>query len=264
MDSDFRLQDKTAILTNPSTSLGRAVAQALAANGVNVALVGSNMREISRLADDIMNQREIREKAGRAAAIEAQPNQHMQLQDAVGKAAELFGGIDIFIDNSVLERPLSFLKEFSIHRLDELLEHNLRSTMVLTHKVSQFLKARKKGRILYIVQDIHRMGFEGDALSAISRTGIIHFAKSLGHELTPEGITVNCLAVPPTEEYLLQKAPKAASLQAAFDEVLKNSGTFRMIEPADLAQAVCFLVSPLASTITGQTISASGGLTTLS
>lgn len=264
MESDFRLQDKTAILTNANSSLGRAIAQNLASRGVNVALVGSNTRELGRLADDIMNQREIKEHAGRAAAIEALPNQHGQLQDAVAKAAELFGGIDIFIDNALMERPLSFLKEFSTHRLDELLDHNLRATVVLTHKVAQFLKARKRGRILYLVQDLHRLGFEGDALSAVSRTGIMNFAKSLAHELSVEQITVNCLAVPPTEEYLLQKAPKAPSLQAAFDEVLKSTGTFRMIEPADIAQTVCFLVSPLASTITGQTIAASGGLTTLS
>ncbi|HEX4922648.1 MAG TPA: SDR family NAD(P)-dependent oxidoreductase, partial [Bdellovibrionales bacterium] len=158
MESDFRLQDKTAILTNANTALGRAIAQQLAARGVNVALVGSNTRELSRLADDIMNQREVREDAGRAAAIEAQPNQFGQLQDAVAKAAELFGGIDIFIDNALMERPLSFLKEFSTHRLDELLDHNLRATVVLTHKVAQFLKARKRGRILYLVQDLHRLG----------------------------------------------------------------------------------------------------------
>lgn len=263
MDSDFRISDKTAIITNPATSVGRAIALNLASFGVNVALVGPPSRELGRLADEIMNQREVKEKAGRAAAIEALPTQHTQLQDAVAKAAELFGGIDIYIDNGMLERPLSFLKEFSMHRLEELIDHNLKSTLVMTHKVSQFLKARKKGRILYLLQDVHRLGIEGDALSAASRTGIIHFAKCLAHELNQDGITVNCLAVPPTEEYLLQKAPKAASLQVAFDEVLKNKGAFRMIEPADLAQTVCFLVSPLSSSITGQVLSASGGLTTL-
>ncbi|MEQ1875962.1 MAG: SDR family oxidoreductase [Bdellovibrionia bacterium] len=263
MDSDFRLSDKTAILTNPTTSVGRAIAIQLANFGANVALVGPPSRELNRLADEIMNQSEVNEKAGRAAAVEALPTQHTQLQDAVAKAAELFGGIDIYVDNGMLERPLSFLKDFSLHRLDELIEHNLRSTMVLTHKVSQFLKARKKGRIIYLVQDIHRLGLEGDALSAISRTGIIHFAKCLAHELNTEAITVNCVAVPPTEEYLLQKVPKSPSLQAAFDELLKNKGSFRMIEPADLAQTVCFLASPLSSPITGQVISASGGLTTI-
>jgi NAD(P)-dependent dehydrogenase (short-subunit alcohol dehydrogenase family) len=264
VESTFRLHDKTVLLTGAGTNLGRAIAQMLAGYGANVALVGNNSRELQRLAEDIMNQREIKESAGRAAAIEAAPNQHAQLQDAVAKAAELFGGIDIYIDNSMTERPLNFQKDFSLTRLDELIDINLRSVMVMTHKVTQFLKARKKGRILYMIQDMHRTGHEGDSISAVTRTGLIHFAKCLAHELQPENITVNCLAVPPTEEYLLQKAPKASSLQAAFDEVLKSGKPFRMIESADLAQTIGFLVSPLSSTISGQTLSASGGITTLS
>jgi NAD(P)-dependent dehydrogenase (short-subunit alcohol dehydrogenase family) len=264
MDSTFRLHDKTCVLTNPTTTLGRAIAQALASYGANVALVGPASREIQRLAEDIMNQREVREDAGRASAIEVAMNQPSQLQDAVGKAAEQFGGIDMYVDNSMIDRPHSFLKDFSLNKLDELLEVNLRSTLVLTHKVSQFLKARKKGRILYLLQDLHRLGLEGDATSAVSRTGLIHFTKSLARELHNDNVTVNCLAIPPTEEYLLQKAPSAPSLQAAFGEVLKNVGPSRMIEPADLAQTICFLLSPLSSAISGQTLSASGGLTTLS
>ena len=104
------------------------------------------------------------------------------------------------------------------------------------------------------------MGFEEDALLALTRTGLEGYTKTLAKNFVADAITVNSVGVGPSEDYLLGKSPTAKSVQAAQEELLKNYGAFKPTNAMDVANVVCFLASPLASAITGQTLSASGGL----
>lgn len=264
MDTSIRLNDKTAIISGACSSIGRATALRLTECGCNVALVDSPSKSGDRLVEEISNQREVHERRGRAGFIPTSYKDTSSVQDVASRSAEMFGGIDIFVDANMFDENLIFAKDFSLEKLDESIQINLRSTLLLTHKICEFLKGRKKGRIIYLIQDLHRIGFEGDTLSASTRTGLIHFTKGLAKELFSDNVTVNCLAVGPTEEYILKKKPGSKSLQGSLDEILKSAKPNRIIEPNEIANAICFLASPMGSAITGQTISVSGGLTFLS
>lgn len=251
------------VLLNSCSSVGRAIALGLTECGANVALVDHRESENSRLAEDIMNQREVNEKRGRAGSIFTNWKDEKSVQDVISRCAEAFGGIDILVDANCHEKDLSFSKDFDVEKLNELIQMNLRASLVITHKAVQFLKGRKRGRIIYLLQDLYRLGFEGDSLSAATRTGLIHFSKVLSKELHGDNVTVNCVATGPTEEYLLAKRP-GKSLKAAQDDLLSHLKPSRVVENVEIANLVCYLASPLASSITGQTLSASAGLTFVS
>lgn len=257
----LKLQDKTAIITNPKSMFGRAIALRLAELGVDVALVGPQDRECERLTEQIMDQREIKDAFGRAIFIPVDFQNIKQVEDAVGKSAESFGGIDILIDCNMTSAVTSFLNPEAISRFDELIQVNMKAPLILTHKAIKFLKAKKRGRILYLIPDLQRFGLEEDSLGALTRTSLMNFAKSLSREFIGDNVGVNCLAVGPSEEFLLQRFPQAKSLSQAQDELLKTLPRFRMIDASEIANTVAYLVSPTSTAITGQTIAASGGLT---
>ncbi len=260
METSIRLSDRTALVTGAGTSFGRAISLRLSEYGANVAMVDTQVKGGERLAEEIMNHREVHEKRGRAVFLSTPDMKRATVEDIASRAAEAFGGIDIYIDAWSFSAPTKLGVDFEASKMEELIQSNLQAPAILSQKVLPFFKARKRGRILFLIPDLARMGFADDALLALSRTGLESYAKSLAKNLVLDNITVNCLGVAPSEDYLLKKSPSAKSVQAAQEELLKNFGPYRPTESQDVANVVCFLASPLASAITGQTISASGGL----
>lgn len=257
----FPLQERTVILTGGTTQIGSAIAGALSELGASIAIIDKNVDKAQRLADFINDQREIKSGRGRAAPIQADLAKPHHAKEAVSKAAEYFGGVDIYVDALTIARSFSFDSENFFDELERFVDVNLKAPLYLTHEVLRFMKAKKRGRIVYLIQDISRIGYAGETLGAVSRTGLIGFARSLARDVAPFNITVNCLAVGPTEEYLLMRDPQASSIHHAQQELIKSIPQAKMTMPDDISGVVAFLASPAASAITGQTIVASGGLT---
>jgi 3-oxoacyl-[acyl-carrier protein] reductase len=161
------------------------------------------------------------------------------------------------------EYPATFTQGFSEAKFDELIQSNLKTSLLMTQKACEYFKVRKRGRIVYLLQELHRAGFEGDAISGLTRLSLVSFARSLAREFVQDQVTVNCVAVGPTEEYLLQKLPGAKSLQTAHQELFKANPGVKISDPNEVANVVAFLASPLASGVTGQCISAAGALSLL-
>src|SRR4051812_5527619 len=98
---EFKLQERTALLVGPCTSTIQSIAMTLTSYGCSVAMVDSNADAHARFAERLMDAREINPKAGRAAAFSIDLRTVNGPKDAVGKAAESFGGIDIYVDGSI-------------------------------------------------------------------------------------------------------------------------------------------------------------------
>ncbi len=264
VDTSLKLSEKTALITNACSSMGRALSLRLSELGAHVAMVDGPSKGGDRMADEIMNLREVHEKRGKAAFFQANYGDWKSMQDTVGRAAESFGGLDILVDTQIMEANVKFSQGFSESKFDELVQANLKTTLVMTQKACEFFKVRKRGRIVYLLQELHRVGFEGDAISGLSRSGLVTFAKALAREFIQDQVTINCLSVGPTEEYLLQKMPGAKSIQVAHQELFKSYPGVKIADPNEVANLVAFLASPLASGVTGQCISAAGALSLLS
>jgi len=264
-ESTFKLQDRTAILTGPPSTMLQAIAQKLTSLGANVALVDSAMDHTQRLASQLMDQREVNDRLGRAAAIPLLSPSANHVLDAITRSAEAFGGVDIYIDTTTLTSCLEFRSVHWPENLERLMSANLLLPMRFSHGVLRFLEGRRRGRIIFLLHDLMRLGVEGHSQAAATRLGLIHFSKGLARELASVNVTVNCVAMGVTEEFLLsQKLEPGLSLKGAHEQLMKAYPQAQLTEPERIANLVAFLASPLAAGVTGQTIAVSQGLSFIS
>ena len=259
-EGSFKLQDRTAVLTGPVTTFNQSIAHKLTQLGANVAILDRNIEKAQRFSDQLMDAREINERFGRAVAIQADLSKQHHVQDAITRAAEAFGGIDIFIDGLMSTDAQPYKSATSLDDLDRQIDVNLRAPLLLTHAVLRFLESRKRGRLIYLLHDLARMGFENNAVHAATRMGLINFSKSLSRELAASGVTVNCVAMGVTEDFLLSQSKDVTSIQTAQQILARQFPNANMTETERIANVVAFLASPLGSGITGQTIAVSQGL----
>lgn len=274
LDASFKLNERTALLTGPCTTINQAIATKLTSLGCNVALVDRNIERSQRFAEQLMNAREINERFGRATSIQADLSKSHHVQDAASRAAEAFGGLDIFIDGLMTTDVREFRDPQALEDLDRLMDVNLRSPLMMTHAVLKFLEGRKRGRVIYIQHDVVRLGLERNGILAATRGGLPDFTRILAREIAANNVTANVVSLGVSEEFLIQQSSPpgtagsrglgAATTPTSINDALATlRGTFpkaSMIEPDRVANVVAFLASPLAAGITGQTIVVNQGL----
>jgi 2-hydroxycyclohexanecarboxyl-CoA dehydrogenase len=261
-ETSFKLQDRTAVITGPCNSINQSIAMKFTTMGANVALVDRNIERTQRFAGQLMDAREVHEKYGRAVAIQADLSKQHHIQDAVGRVAEAFGGIDIYIDGLMITTPKPFHDPTALDELERVIDVNMRSPIMVTHAVMKYLGARKRGRIIYLIHDLARLGLPNNGLLAITRTGLSAFARTLARELHDLNVTVNCIANGVSEELLLAQPNEnpQASIQDALTKLNRLFPQAQVTEPEKIANMVAFLASPLGSGVTGQTLEVSQGL----
>lgn len=278
IDASFKLSERTALLTGPCTTVNQAIATKLTSLGCNVALVDRNIEKSSRFAEQLMNAREINERFGRAVAIQADLSKAHHVQDAASRAAESFGGLDVFIDGLMTTDVRDFRDPQALDDIDRLIDVNLRAPLMMTHAVLKFLEGRKRGRIIYLQHDVVRLGVERNGLLAATRGGLSDFVRTLAREVAVNNVTVNVVSVGVSEEFLIQQAnspgaqgdrgqgaagsppPARSSINDSLAQLKQTFPRASMMDPDKVANLVAFLASPLGSAMTGQTLSINQGL----
>lgn len=276
LDASFKLSERTALLTGPCTTINQAIATKLTSLGCNVALVDRNIEKSTRFAEQLMNTREIHERFGRAVAIQADLSKSHHVQDAASRAAESFGGLDIFIDGLMTTDVREFRDPQALDEIDRMLDVNLRAPLMMTHAVLKFLEGRKRGRIIYLQHDIVRHGLEKNGLIAATRGGLSDFARVLSREIAPNNVTVNVVSLGISEEFLIQQnnppgaqgdrgqgaaaAQNRGSINDALATLRQGYPRATMVDPDRIANMIAFLASPLAAAVTGQTLAVNQGL----
>ena len=193
VENSFRLQDRTAIITGECESINQAIGRKLTQLGTDVAFVHTNIERAQKYCEQLMNNYEVNDKYGKAIAIKTEYNKITNYQDAISKVAESFGGVDILIDNMYATKVETF-KEAKLHEsLEAMIECNLRAPLVFTHAALRFLESRKRGRVIYLLPDITRMGLAQNSLLAATRTSLIHFTKALAREVQSNNICLRAV-----------------------------------------------------------------------
>lgn len=256
-----KLKDRTVVITGGTSDVGRSLTINLAALGADIAILDKNPEKGQRIIDEITASREIKESHGRAAYFEVDLTSHHSVKEAISRAAETFGGIDILVAGLQTAKVSRIHDQEYLSDFERLIDINAKSAVFTTHAVIPFMRGRKRGKIIYLVSDLVRWGSEGESLTAISRGGIIFYARSMARELAASNICVNCVAMGPTEDYLIARDPQAASIKVTEEKLLQAMPMGRTLRSDEIAQVVTFLASPLADAVTGQTWAVNGGLT---
>ena len=244
---DLQFAGRTALVTGASAGIGRAIAVALAAEGVRLAVTARRRDRLDELAQEI-------ERGGgvRPAVI----GQDLMQPDAAQRIAEqalaALGTVEILVNNAGGSR--AFKLHASEEQWEEALTLNFTRQRQLTDRLLDAMIAKRWGRIINITGKSEPEGING---AFCAKAAMHSWAKGLSREVGKHGITVN--SIPPgrilSEQILRNYAPEYRQWQSAHEIPVGEYG-----QPEDIANLVCFLASPRARYITGTVIPVDGGL----
>ncbi len=237
---DLGLRGKTAIVCGASSGMGLAVAEALAAEGANVAMFARRRDVLEREADRIG-----------ALAIRGDLTVPKDLAKLVEQTLGAFGGIDVLVNNGggPPAGPAAGVADDAVEGAVELL---LLSVIRLTNLCLPHLETSGRGRIVNIESSSVRAPIDNLALSNALRPGVVGWMKTLAREVAPKGITVNTIAPGQIDTDRLR------SLGGGNPDVVPMG---RLGDAAEIASVACFLASDRAAYVTGAVIPVDGGLT---
>jgi len=240
---ELGIQGRTALVTGASMGIGRGIATALAREGVRLAVAARRRHLLEELQKEI---------GAKLVIIECDFLLEGSAEKIATAALEGLGSVEILVNNAGGSRR--FTLESTEAQWEEAITLNFTRQRQLTHQLLAQMIARKWGRIVNITGKSEPEGLNG----AFAAKAAVHsWAKGLSREVGKHGITVNC--VPPgriiSEQILRNYPPEFRQRESEEDIPVGEYG-----QPADIANLVCFLVSPLARYITGAVIPVDGGL----
>ena len=244
---DLRIKGKTALVTGASSGIGRGIAIALGREGVQVAITARRRDLLQETAKEIIN-------VGGMSPIVIECD--LLQEDGVGKIADTalkeLKNVAILINNAGGSR--SFDLDTTEEQWEESLTLNFTRQRQLARALLNSMIDAKWGRIINITGKSEPDGING---AFCAKAAMHSWAKGMSREVGKYGITVNC--IPPgriiSEQILRNYSPEYREWQSENEIPVGEYG-----QPEDIANLVCYLVSPLARYITGTVIPVDGGL----
>jgi 3-oxoacyl-[acyl-carrier protein] reductase len=244
---DLHLTNKTALVTGASAGIGRAIARALAAEGVQLCITSRRAELLESLAQQITS-----DDGPQPHIVTIDIMEEDAPQRLAAEAVDALGRVDILINCAGGSRPLPI--DAPEARWVEAMTLNFTRVRQLTHEILPGMIEQRWGRIINITgkQEQERLNA---AYSA--KAGVHAWAKGLSKEVGQYGITIN--SIPPgriISEQILRNNPEP--VRKAFAE--QHIPVRRFGQPEELACLAVFLASPVAAYISGTVIPVDGGL----
>ena len=248
----MRFDGKVAIVTGGASGIGAVTCQTLAARGATVMVTDLNEAGAKE------NVETITKEGGKAQAYRMDITDRDEVISVVQQIVDQHGQIDILVNVAGWDIVEPFV-ESKPETWEKILTINLRGPINVTHAVLPKMLERNSGKIVNVSSDAGRNGSMGEAVYSSAKGGIIGFTKTIAREVARAGITVNCICPGPTDTPLFHAC--LADMPKVKEGLAKAIPLRRLAQPQDQANAIAFMASDLASYITGQTLSVSGGLT---
>jgi 3-oxoacyl-[acyl-carrier protein] reductase len=239
------LSGRTAFVTGSTRGIGRSIAETLYAAGARVAVVGRSLEQAGAVAATL---------GERAAPFACDITDARSLRAALADCDTRLGPIDILVNNAGVTRD-NLLVRMSDQEWGDVLAANLTAAFVSTQAVIKGMMKRRFGRIVNVTSVVGVTGNKGQANYAASKAGLIGLTKSVAKEYAGRGVLVNCVAPGFIDTDMTAALPEAT--RAA---LLESIPLGRLGAPAEIAAAVLFLASDLATYVTGQTLIIDGGM----
>lgn len=250
---DYDMNGRTAIVTGGSSGIGRAAAIQLAACGASV-VIASLPAEACYAAEA-----EIQSLGGRALAVPTDVSDEAQVAALIERTVEVFGGVDILLNNAGIGGEVLPLLEQSAEELDKVLRINLRGIFLCAKAAAaQMIQQGHGGCIVNTasIAYVEGRGFHGPYGAA--KGGVVSLTKTMAAEWAAQGIRVNAVCPGLTRTPINEAARKDPELMKT---LTKNIPLGRIAEPYEIAAVMLFLCSEAASFVTGSIVHADGGAT---
>ena len=257
---DTGLKNRVAIVAASSQGIGRATAEAFAAEGCRLAMCARNQEALQTAAEKIQKQSN--------AEVLAEP---LDVTDAsavhrfVETVVNRFGGVDICVTNAGGPPAKGFLAA-SLDDWRKAIELNFLSAVYFAREVIPLMQRKSWGRIITITSITTKQPVADLVLSNAVRAAVVGLVKSLANEFGKDGILVNNVGPGYTATDRLKDLARSRSVamgkseEEIFQGWAVEAPLKRLGEPREVADAIVWLASERASYITGQTILVDGGL----
>jgi len=259
---NLELKGRIAFVTGASRGIGRAIALALAAEGVDLALFGRDTARCEALAA------EVRAQCAnlRACVVALDLAQAAQIKPAVAAAVEQMGGIDILVNcaGGAFRGRLNEIPDDAWERYFAVKPLGL---IRMTREALPYLKQSKQARIINISGTRGREPGGVSVMSGPINLGTLSITKALANEFGPFGITVNAICPGSTdtgrwtELVSITARERGTSVEEATKHLVREVPLGRVVVPEDIAGLTVFLASRAAAMITGTAINVDGGRT---
>jgi NAD(P)-dependent dehydrogenase (short-subunit alcohol dehydrogenase family) len=244
---------RAALVTGASYGIGHATAVGLAQDGFDVAVTDLSTETLARTVGSI-------EGVGRRAlplALDVRVQASVETVSAAA-AAEL-PGLDSLVNNAGVPSPGKPAVELSREEWDQITAVNLSGSFFMSTAMGRFLiGAGRPGCVISLASTHGTVGFAGASAYGSAKVGISHMTRMLALEWAPHHIRVNAIAPGSTPT---ESRQRSLTDPVRRDAMLSRIPLKRFGTPEEMAGAIRYLASPIASYITGQVLLLDGGLT---
>jgi NAD(P)-dependent dehydrogenase (short-subunit alcohol dehydrogenase family) len=245
------LQNKVALVTGGTSGIGRATAIAYAQQQAKVVVVGRRMDEGEETV------RLIQEAGGEAIFVPADVTKETDVKAMVDKAVSVFGRLDIAFNNAGTVGENPSLIEQPEAEYDRIMNVNVKGVWLsMKHEIAQMLK-QGSGAIVNTASGAGVVALPNVPLYTASKHAVVGLTKAAALQYAKAGIRINVVAPGAIQTDMFEAATGGQNEAKAYMAGLHPIG--RIGTPLEVANAVLFLSSDLASFITGETLMVDGG-----
>jgi 3-oxoacyl-[acyl-carrier protein] reductase len=253
------LSGKVALVAAASKGLGRAIAEAFAAEGMSLSICARGEPALAATRDAIA-----RSAKAPVHAVAADVSTTGGIERVTASTLERFGRVDVLVTNAG-GPPVGAFEAHDWAAWQRAVELTLRSAVELTRGVLPGMRKRRWGRVLHVTSLAVKQPVDGLMLSPSIRAAVTGFSRVLANEVAGDGVTVNTIlpGFMNTERVVELNRVTAAREGITVEDVARRLNqqipARRIGEPGELAALAVFLASERASYITGQSIAVDGG-----
>ncbi len=257
---DMGLKGKVAIVAASSLGIGRATAEAFAAEGCRVAMCARNTAALTAAAEKIKRQYSVEVFHQALDVTDAQA-----VSEFVAAVVAKFGAADICVTNAGGPPAKGFMAA-SVEDWRKAVDANFMSTVYFAREVIPHMQRKRWGRIITITSITTKQPVADLVLSNAVRAGVVGLVKSLANEFGKDGILVNNVGPGFTATDRLKELAKSRSAASGttekeiFEGWAGDAPLRRLGEPREVADTIVWLASERASYVTGQTVLVDGGM----
>lgn len=240
------LKNKVAIVTGASQGIGLGIAKQFAKEGCSVVVADVNIDKAVEIT------KELEALGAKALVVKCDITNKADITSLMSEVKNKFGALDILVNNAGIY-PYKPFADMAEADWDKVININLKGNYMITQAALGIMK--DNGRIISISSVASMLGMPALSAYCASKAGINGLTRALAIELAPRGITVNAVAPGAVT------TPGAAATEEAVKQILTAIPLKRMGTPEDIAGAVAYLASDVASYVTGQILAVDGGWT---
>lgn len=242
------LKGKIALVTGGARGIGKAVAEALADQGCDIAIADLDFDNAQSTAKSLA------EKGIKTLPVKVNVSSAKDVEAMVNQVMETFSRIDVLVNNAGITRD-TLLMRMEEKDWDQVILVNLKSAYLCTRQVIRIMMKQRSGKIINMASVVGVMGNAGQSNYSASKAGLIGFTKSIAKEVATRNIQVNAIA-----PGFIETEMTASLSDDVRNSYLESIPAKRMGSPDDVAHLTAFLASAKADYITGQVIHVDGGL----